>query len=208
MSPDILLIEYPLEWFQNGKPIPERLASLEDKNSGEGAVAWAYCKRTNAKCLAYDIEGRNKYYMKVNYFEREEIFLNAAVSELERLQPVVFEGWARLFSLKMHCNDVTAEIANSRVCDEISKNALEYLFSVLEQYLPDLEVSDKEFAALFKETWERRNRAMAKNICNTAKEHPGDRILVTMGREHRYILKAMLEESCQFIELIEFWEIQ
>ncbi len=54
--------------------------------------------------------------------------------------------------------------------------------------------------------WMSRNSTMAENICKVAQAHPGKRLLVVVGAEHRYILRDLIKEQTGTI-LKEYWEI-
>ena len=212
LQPDIVLIEYPVNKFKDGKPLPKTIQTLERKVTSEDEVAWAYCKRTGSICLPYDIKDRNQYYADVDFFKRINK-LNKAKDLLikKELDPVymsIIKNHSKLFrTLFMNSSP---KVINSEFFDKIveeKRRIQRELDELVIKKLTQSEYSDVNFPSLFQEHWQKRNNKMAENICTIAKEHPNKRILVNMGFEHRYIVKDLLIKSCSNIKINEYWEL-
>jgi hypothetical protein len=207
LHPQVVLIEYPVDWFENGRPQPGALRLLERNIGSETEVAWTYCRETGATCLPYDVKGRNDYYKATNFFDREEALRRAVLKEIDARQPLAGNAIDRHFQLKELCRQSPAEVVNSELCDEIVRTEHEFRERATDLVLAtDSSVPDKEFWAIEKQEWTDRNRAMADNICAVTRENPGKRILVTVGYEHRYALKPLLVERCPTAALREYWQ--
>ena len=207
VRPSTVLIEYPVDWFRDGRPTPGVLRLLESARGDETDVAWQYCKRSGVPCLPYDIARRNEYYEANAFAAREEPFLRAVLSELETHQPLLYLAVSEHFALKEQCRESAPEVVNSSLCDAIVATEHELRARATALVVRESSIDDKAFGELEAREWSERNRVMAENICNAAKDRPGERILVTTGYEHRYRLKQLLRETCQVARLREYWEL-
>jgi hypothetical protein len=208
LHPQMILIEYPVDWFEEGKPRAEVLKLLERHTGSETEAAWAYCRDKRATCLPYDVKGRNDYYQATNFLQREEALFRAVLKEIDAKQPLAADAIDRHFNLKELCQHSSAEVINSPLCDEIVRTEHEFREQATKLVLgAGSDIPDKEFWAIEMQEWTDRNRSMADNICAVARENPGKRILVTVGFEHRYALKPLLTERCATAALREYWQV-
>ena len=207
LHPSLVLIEWSVNRFQDGKPLDETLKFLEETTGSEDEVAWSYSKRSGATCLPYDIAKRDKFYRDNKFFEREKPFYQAIWNELMANYPLLDLGVHQHFAIKAICRDSAAEVVNSALCDKIVETDHEFRSQVVELVSREKDIPDEEFGQMEREEWSRRNRAMAENICQAAQGRLGQRIVVTMGYEHRYALKKLLSETCKVARVREFWEI-
>jgi hypothetical protein len=209
LHPQVLLIEYQVDWFESGKPQPGVLKLLERNTGSETEVAWAYCKETGASCLPYDVKGRNDSYEATHFLDRGEALLRAVLKEIDATQPLAADAIDRHFKLKELCRDGPADVVNSELCDEIVRTEHEFRERATGLVLgTGSAIPDKAFWAIETQEWADRNQAMTDNICAATRENPGKRILVTVGSEHRYVLRTLLAERCPTATLREYWQVE
>ncbi|MCB0385046.1 MAG: hypothetical protein KDD43_06615, partial [Bdellovibrionales bacterium] len=85
LSPDAVLLEYPLEWFEASGAPTERLKPHLVHNP-----MWQFCKRKNRICAPFDIRGRNEFYKKTDFLEREDRFLKNFLEKTKIKRPVTY----------------------------------------------------------------------------------------------------------------------
>jgi hypothetical protein len=169
------------------------------------------------KQIPFDRPDRQENFKKTNYFERQERYnkqLNKWWSELYESDPNSIDAattqlleYAMQAEASMFGNG-GPEIINSEAHDSvirIKKSVSEKILPAIIEKYPKYKslAGQKEF---FKEQWAERNRIMANNILKAAEQYPGERLVVTTGATHRYILRDLLEHE-DTIELKEYWEL-
>jgi hypothetical protein len=154
--------------------------------------------------LPYDIAGRNAFYRKHDFLRRSQALLDAFLAALETNHPMLSESIDRHFALKKKCNEGRPEVMNSELCDSVVELEHGFRRAVRQHLLERGELSslsDTEFFALEDEEWDRRNQAMADNLCRLSKASGKLRHVATVGHEHRYALIPLLEERCTEVTL-------
>jgi len=212
-QPSAILIESPEDW-----------ASARIKQSGlthgEYPEFWAWTSaadRLGVPLIPYDMAGRNKFYKKTRYFERqrengrryatwgEQVrteapeSLAAAVWELQRYAAGAPEALT---------SRASPEVINSSALDTVVKIKLELAGRVALELLRKSSEHEKYVAEsqFLRNVWRGRNRIMADNILKTAKAYRGKRLVVVTGSYHRYILRELLGRE-DTVDLKEYWEL-
>jgi hypothetical protein len=215
VKPDVILFEHPISW--NAEEFSELVQKIENPTL-ETIMVKKYLDRNPSIVLKYyDIENRNKYYIKTRYFEQEKAFkekLENLISKSKSNDSASFlsEQINMLSNFDKLNKSLLKEyprVINSAAADSICAINVRYLLSTSLKFtetIPALK-QFKEFVTSKEEYWNRRNQAMAKNIINYAEEFKGKRIVVTTGFEHRYYLRKELRKSNkQNLVLREYWE--
>ena len=104
----------------------------------------------------------------------------------------------------------TPRVINSAAADSVIRRKQEYAYAGLQRVI-DLTPQLAEFSAFWQwaaSFWRRRNEVMHASILREALRHPGERIVVICGYEHRYYLRALLaaDAAAGRIALREYWE--
>lgn len=209
VAPDRILIEASEDWYRDGAYVEGTLQYLDgslDRNN-ETEVAYAHCQSAGIPCLPYDIAGYSEHMTEVDAWEREPRFFERLWEEAESHAPTLLRRVERAQELQNSCRRQGPLTLNSPACDAVTADKHRSFAEAADAVLPIVEFPDEEYFAFFVGYWRERNRAMAKNICEAASAHPDERILVTMGFEHRYILIELLRESCPQASLKEYWEL-
>ena len=208
LDADIILIEEPIEFFVDGKPVPgEEEAIMRSGSAEELREAWKLCKSGKAKCLPFDIKGRDDYYIDEKYNEKQEKFFQALEKTVKIERPNIYDALDRASSLEVECANSFPETINSILCDEIAKQKITYIGKEVKYAMKEMGLQEVEFAKMFKAFWQKRNQEMEKNICKIVEENIGRRIVVTVGWNHRYILKELIKNNCPKAEMREYWEL-
>jgi hypothetical protein len=205
LKPDGVLIESPIDAFKNGQFTAGWLRALETGDD-ESNVAWRFCKKHHVDCLPYDIAGRNAFYGSQEYTDGLTA-LKVILDNFIAVHPELAEGLLFLNSAYSRCLQASARIANSAICDSLILNNRQVMQHITENFAGPFSQEQKHCSNIVWKYWEIRNRAMAKNICQYAQDHPGARIVVTTGLEHRPYLIQYLTEGCPNIDLKEFHDI-
>jgi len=217
LKPDAILNELPLSLVDsNGRP----LEKFRSKGSSCPEV-WAAdeaAMELSIKQIPFDRPDRQENFKKTKYFEREKRANKTAKKWYEQIKKedpnstdikITLLWWRDAEIAHGHLmTNGSPEIINSKTFDSIIriKHSVWYdiLPSVLTKY-PGYEtlIEDWHFA---RDQWCERNKIMADNIIEAAKDHPGKRLVIATGCYHRYILRDLLrDEPC--VELKEYWEI-
>ena len=203
-APDVVLVELAIDCFKGTDPMAGLAAFFRtyDGPKTELYVSWQYCAKKNIPCLPYDIAGRNEFYEENDYNDREPRYYANLFDELKKANPLLYDVVDSVNALADSCTNGRPEALNSPLCDEIAKAKIDYW----DRAETMIQVPDSEWAALDNDHWTRRNDSMAKTICDIAKRHSGQRILVPMGSYHRYYVRKLLREKCPAANVHEYWE--
>jgi hypothetical protein len=201
-----------------GQPTIEKQRIAARLATNEGWSANAAADLLGIPVISCDREGRNEFYQKTKYFDREAelnrrigSWLNttenrkAAPAESALLGPLAANALRgqRYFDLNSG-----PEIINSEGYDRVIR-LRHFLFGELMPQLsarvPSLSDLTAEFAFIADE-WNERNQIMADNIAKEARRYSARRVVVLCGSEHRYILRDLLATK-QDILLKEFYEV-
>jgi hypothetical protein len=195
IKPDVILYEVDSSFFD-----AQGLLLAPYRQGQEGRAVWQHHLSTGTPIEPYEMEGRNQYYKKTNYFAREAAFSKqlSAVSEQGQLSPKATAQLAAVlaaFELRDTCGNSTPELINSPVCDAIVRKKHHYMYQVLLNVATETPALAGHTAFLQQagDFWRTRNDAMAANIIARAKQRPGQRIVVITGFEHRPELLERLQ---------------
>ena len=192
-----------------------RLRSEYRTISMENAAVSRYAERTGTPLRPYDIQGRNQEYQRHDYFNLQRR-MSQAIGRLDDQHAFGAEAQGLLREL----DDLSAirdaigadrpRVINSAASDTAIRHkqqaGSEGLARVLELTAPLAEYRD--YWAWSSAFWIRRNEAMRANIVRAAAAHPGGRIVVICGYEHRYYLRTLLrdDDAAGRLKLREYWE--
>ncbi len=211
--PSAILLEFPTDWV-----VPQG----ESRTGAywKGTEGWATDRATRklgVPLIPYDMAGRNKFYQKTQYFERQQRARKLYKEWAERIRSEAPDSLAAKIC-KVHDDAhsspealsarATPEVINSAALDRVVKIKLGLISEVIPALVKSTGgsqtlVEDRQFAH---RVWLDRNRTMADNILKIADQYRGKRIVVTTGCYHRYILRDLLKDE-QTIDLKEYWEL-
>lgn len=211
IEPDLLLMEFDKSFFDESFAILDKWKNV----SMETKAVFSYLKTTKVLLRPYDIEGRNLFYAKHDYFNRETA-MNKAMSGLYGQNNLVPEAKAILESLfavaniRDACGQERPEVINSGACDKGVETKQYYAYKGISKVIeltPELK-EHKAFWDLANDFWVRRNDEMVNNIIKYAKEFAGKKVVTLCGFEHRYYLRKKLAEraATENFVLREYWE--
>ena len=182
----------------------------------EGVVLDEVSRQLGIKLIAFDREGLSKGYRETRYFERRDranAQLRQCLDELAAVDAACVEcKVAELLDRAEKCQflldqNAGPEIINSEAFDNVVR--IKYAFGVT--LLPLLakhrgyEEMLADWRFIFDE-WEERNTIMADNLTRVCGEHPGKRLAVVTGCEHRFALRDRLAGRPGIL-LREFWQV-
>lgn len=213
IAPDLLLLEFDKSFFDNSFAILDKFKNV----SMETKAVLAYQKTAKVGLRPYDIEGRNPFYQKHDYFNRETN-LNQELGRLYSTNQLNAEAKAMLDSLfavaqiRDACGQEGPSVINSGACDKAVEKKQYYAYKGIGKII-DLTPALKEHKAfwdLADAFWVRRNDEMVNNISRYAKEVAGKKVVVLCGYEHRYYLRTKLLERARAenFMLREYWEYE
>lgn len=214
-KPSAILMELPptigeKPTIQNGR-IVERFASNESAAVNQAAES------LGVQVIPYDRDGRNEFYRETRYFDRQEKAysqLQAWAKTLAEKDPECPEAlsWQVLYRSAGQAQSQLVEHAgpetiNSVLHDSVirNKSCIQYKLWPRLMAASGQEELAREFA-FFAEEWQERNQIMSRNIVEIARRHPGGRLAVVCGGEHRYILRDLLAKTLE-ITLKEYYEL-
>lgn len=209
VKPDVILMEKDSSFFTNEFKLREFKS-----DSMEPRVIRAYLKETDVPLRPFDIEGRNDFYRRTNYFEQEKA-LFAEISKMYKANKLNGDAKALWEALKLSMDDSNrwqakdSEKINSYAYDS-SVNAKHWNLDqgILEliRLTPEL-ANFYEFQGQSAAFEMKRNDAMVQNIRRWSREFQGRRLVVIVGCEHRHYLRSHLgpDEPITYV-LKEYWE--
>jgi hypothetical protein len=199
IKPDVILDESPIDnkwamidWLKG--------CANQSKNrgGGEAAAVLRYLENHNADVLPYDIKGRNDYFIKMKFFEKEQIFNEACCAYFKQpsANPTasylykLIEGMSRRFGFHETKDKRTIFEINSSLCDV----QVGTYISLIRQVNKATFSLVPEFSQFEKDFWKmlnfhaRRDKAMVSNILSYNKQFEDKTIVVLCGYFHRYAL--------------------
>jgi hypothetical protein len=206
IRPDVVLLEFDSSFFDAGQALWPRFAQL----TLETRAVTRYANRHVETLLRpYDIEGRNAYFAKTQYFDREaglhqRMFRLKRDSALSAEADALYETMVSYGSLRDVFATESPAILNARACDAAMERKEHYSFEGISRIIElTRELSDfQKFWTLATEFWKRRNDAMLVHIRSIASASLGKRIVVLCGFEHGYYLRRALAEDAARATLI------
>jgi len=210
IKPDVILIELDSSFFtKNFEYDLDKYTDLLSTN--ENISSYRYKQKYSIAIRPYDISGRNEFYIKESYHEKENglfkemlgLYENNELSGQCKLDFEILFATLDAYSKIKYTSlkDVNSDIMNKFTSLKY-KVSNELIISIVDN-TPKLN-KWKEFARLRKDFWDVRNETMVKNIIGYMKEFENRIIVVLTGFEHKYYLEYLLERNG--IKTTEFWE--
>lgn len=166
--------------------------------------------------IPFDREGRNEFYRNTRYFPRRDA-ANERFNKWLDLQGRKAAGSIQLLAAQLQSDAIGRqnrflaaagpELINSPAYDMIIATKLSMAYGVIPQLLAA--AGERDLAAEFifiSDEWQERNRIMARNIVDTARQFTGKRLVVLTGSEHRYLLRELLAKVPE-LELKEYYQV-
>ncbi len=212
IKPDVILFEYPADMMTPGF----EFKSIE-KDSLEQKAVLDYVRQTAAKIRPYDIDGRNAYYERTNYFARQRQCnqeLNAHIDTKKlSAEALKIVGALDVANAGRDAIGISDPMAINSFNADTAINEKQWLMSdgipEIVRLTPALKGCEAFWDAS-RAYWIRRNNEMLRNIRRFATEFAGKRLVVLCGYEHRYYLRSHLydwDEQPNYI-VKEYWEYQ
>jgi hypothetical protein len=215
VHPSAILYEMPPE--MDGVPTSAGGRIHSRFRDNESVAANQAADSLGVVVVPYDREGRNEFYVKTRYFEREEFAFGELMKLSEKCaaEPdpnalaIATNGlFASIQQAQMELvSRADPGVINSPAFDELSANKRQLVYglwpSLLSESGLDTVISDLRF---FEEEWNDRNRIMAENISRISEDYPGGRLVVLCGAEHRHDLRALLEAN-ERLTVAEYYEV-
>ncbi|MFA5032405.1 MAG: hypothetical protein WC614_05235 [bacterium] len=213
VNPQVILYECDSSAF------PDSFQLLGFWRKGQEGMAVVEFQSVSPGCVLrpYDIEGRDKFYKKHNYFKLEKDVLekiNQAYNDGKTNGNVqLYYGLsAVLMDIKGSFSQESPRVINSGAYDYLVSSEKHYVnegFKTIIDSIPELH-QYKDFWKLDCDFWIKRNDTMVNNIIHFSKEFSGKRIVVMCGCEHRYYLVGKLKEKQKDnnFALREYWELE
>ncbi len=206
IKPDVILDESPID---NKWPMMDWLKGCADyskkRGGGEAAAVLKYLEDHHAEVLPYDIKGRNDYFIKMKFFEKEQAFNTACSAYFKQpsANPTasylfgLIEGMGRRFGFHETKDKRTIFDINSPLCDvqvetyiSLIRNVNKAIFDLV----PEFSQYEKDFGKMMN-FHARRDKAMISNILNYNSRFEDKTMVVLCGYFHRYALIKGLNGS-------------
>jgi len=194
VKPDVILFELPAEMMT---PSYEFKTMFKDSLAQDAVLQ--YVRESGAKIRPFDIDGRNAFYERTNYFAQESR-CNQEVQKAFNTKQMDSEA-ARIFSLAMTAYEKNIRIGQSDAAainsfsSDMITNERHWLihqgYAEIVRLTPELKGCEG-FFDLNRAYWIRRNNQMIANIKKYSTEFQGQRLVVICGFEHRYYLRSHL----------------
>ncbi|RZL16746.1 MAG: hypothetical protein EOO62_00340 [Hymenobacter sp.] len=202
VKPDVILMELETKHFTKDFKFDTTTYPLKDYLvTSENRASYTYQQQRGIQLRPFDIEGRHEFYAKEQYREREKKLFTAMMTlyksnKLSDACKTDFELLLLALSSYSTLSFNSLKESNSDVATKFialkSSVDLELMLSIVKQ---TKELKEwRAFAELRKTYWQKRNTVMCENIIRYSKEFADRRIVVLVGNDHKYILKAMLKE--------------
>ncbi len=197
IEPDIVLFEFPMEWEKDWQA---RISYGVKTGNVESVAFEKFAATHDVMIKPYDIEGRNNYYMKTRYFEKEEQLSNAFDAYFKTPNPnpsaVAYKKLLRKNGrIQREWDKKSLSEINSSACDIVTGTYLNIshtAFLAVLDLVPEL--TPYKAGHLRKQSYEvKRNKAMVKNILDYNKQYENKSIVVLCGFYHRYALINLLK---------------
>lgn len=215
IKPDLILDESPID---NKVGIMDWLKSVahyyEKQGGGEAAAVLKYLEDHQAQVLPYDIIGRNDYFIKMKFFEKEQAYNEACAIYFKQASAnptasylyKLIEGMGRKFGFHATKDKRSVYEINSPLCDA----QVEMYISLIHQVNKALFALVPEFSRHESDFWKmlnfhaRRDKAMISNILHYNRQYENKAMVVLCGYFHRYaLIKGLVgKQKQQDFELI------
>jgi len=199
LKPDIILDESPIDNSCTMMDWLKACASYYRKRGGgEAAAVLKYLEDHRAEVLPYDIKGRNDYFIKHKFFEKEQAYSEAcnayfkqpSANPTAKYLNKLIEGMSRQFGFHETKDKRTICEINSPVCDTQVETYIlitQQINKALFVLVPEFAKYEKDFGKRFS-FHARRDKAMIANILNYNRHYENKTIVVQCGYFHRYAI--------------------
>jgi hypothetical protein len=182
----------------------------------DGVVLDEVSRQLQIRLIPFEWEGWGKRLRETGHWKRQaraNAQLQRLLSQLAAVNPACVEcKVAEMLDRAEQCQllldqNAGPEIINSEVFDNVVR--IKYSFPLTLLPLLAKHEGHEEMLADWRfifDEWEERNTIMAENLTRICGEHPGKRLVVATGCEHRFALRDRLAGR-PGIELREFWEV-
>ena len=206
IKPDVILDESPID---NERSMMDWLKACADfykkRGGGEAAAVLKYLEDHHAEVLPYDIKGRNDYFVKMKFFEKEQAFNTACSAYFKQpsANPTasylfgLIEGMGRRFGFHETKDKRTLFDVNSPLCDvqvETYISLIRIVNKAIFDLVPVFSQYEKDFGKMMN-FHARRDKAMISNILNYNSRFEDKTMVVLCGYFHRYALIKGLNGS-------------
>ena len=197
-KPDIILVECDSAMLGSNFRFSANLLSVYEFGIAEDYAS----KHPEVILRPFDIEGRNDFFQRNQFFQKQTQFFNelGEADERKQLSPENLEIYHRLIELNGDVEDrAEMELSqlNSSTTDSIVQNKMDWFygkFSSLINSTPKL-IAHIGYFQMDSSFWKTRNEKMAEHILQYCHLYPGKNIVVLTGFYHRYYLKKLLAAS-------------
>jgi len=215
LKPSAILVEQPPAigghpTVQNGRVIKALERGDEDWAANQAADA------LGVNVIPFDREGRNEFYRNTRYIPRRDA-ANERLNKWLDVQTRKDAGSIQILAAQLQSDAIARqgrftaaagpELINSPAYDMVIATKHGMAYGVVPKLLAasgELELSG-EFLFIADE-WQERNRIMARNVQDIARNFAGKRLVVLTGSEHRYLLRKLLAKAPE-LELKEFYQV-
>ena len=201
IKPDLILVELEEKYFT--KDYQFNLEKYPDLlSTNENIASHKYQQIHRVKLRPFEIEGRNEFYRREKYFDKEnqmfdemlDLYKNNKLSENCKIDFEILLSTLRSYSdVKFR----SLSEANSDVATKFFAITNEINFDLMISIVKQTKELEKwlKFSELRKDFWNRRNKAMFDKIKSYSEEYPHKRIVVLVGNDHKYFLLKLLKQS-------------
>ena len=201
IKPDLILIELAEKYFTEDYQLNlEKYPDLLSTN--ENIASYKYQQLHTVELRPFEIDGRNEFYKRENYFEKESQMFNEMLNlyENNKLSANSKTNFEILLSALISYANVefrSLTEANSDVATKFLALKNKINFELMISIVKQTEELEKwlEFSELRKDFWDRRNKAMFEKISGYSKEYPDKKIVVLVGNDHKYFLLELLKQN-------------
>ena len=201
IKPDLILIELEEKYFTEDYQLNlEKYPDLLSTN--ENIASYKYQQLHTVELRPFEIDGRNEFYKRENYFEKESQMFNEMLNlyENNKLSANSKTNFEILLSALISYANVefrSLTEANSDVATKFLALKNKINFELMISIVKQTEELEKwlEFSELRKDFWDRRNKAMFEKISGYSKEYPDKKIVVLVGNDHKYFLLELLKQN-------------
>ena len=218
MNPDLILIEWPVSWFdksgqvkknysvplgENREVEVEVLLKNSLKYSGyqqpELAQIFQYSQKYSCPLLPFDQKNRNKIGRQRGYY-RAFAKIDAELAQLTDPKLMKVRDEIKQISVSGGCVEKGLASINSLACDQKYQSQM-----ALKQKLVEWDQKNQLRGLKMYLAWmSERRMAMAKNICHIVNNRNERRVVVSTGGSHRFHLIEDLPK-CTQATLVKYW---
>ncbi len=211
LNPDLILRELDSSFFTSDFKLKIK------GNSNESIGTENYISEYPTPIRPYEIEGRNEYYRKTNYFATvKESYkkLRSTKKKLTTEQKDIYLKYAELLKESRKIGQRSPfEINQKEVYDLVEKRFHFRNKEVLKIFEARAELKDyKDFYKEMGDFWDRRNRAMTQNIIKylVRDEFKNQTVVVLTGYPHKYyLLNELIPKQKEYgFTIKEFYELE